>query len=212
MSRLRAKLKSRRGAAAIIALMFFLLCLTVGCVVLTAATASAGRLQDQRRTQQDYFTVSSAARLLRDQLHGATFVATVTTEGDGTPTKTFHVTSKVLESVLKEDATAASGLGTKISHDRKVTIEAGEGWEPVKGTMTMAKASEAAPYQLTITLWLEKESEKTNKMTLTVPAFVTNDTQEEKSETEAGGETVTTIETTQVTWGMGTITKGARNG
>ena len=65
MNCLRAKLKSERGASILLAMVFFLLCLTVGGVVLTAATASAGRIASQRQTQQDYLTASSAAEALR---------------------------------------------------------------------------------------------------------------------------------------------------
>jgi len=73
MNRARAKLHSSSGASMVMALLFLLLCLMVGAVILTAASANAGRVSRQRSQQQDYFTVSSAAKLLRDELEGLTF-------------------------------------------------------------------------------------------------------------------------------------------
>lgn len=75
MNRLRQKLNSRSGASIVIALIFFLVCLTVGAVVLTAATANAGRVTRIQKEQQAYFAVRSAAELLRDEIEGETFTA-----------------------------------------------------------------------------------------------------------------------------------------
>ena len=51
MERVREKLHSRTGASLLIALLFFLVAMTVGAVVLTAASANAGRIQKSRREQ-----------------------------------------------------------------------------------------------------------------------------------------------------------------
>lgn len=75
MIKLRQKLKSESGASIVIALVFFLLCLTVGAVVLTAASANAGRVKRIEGEQQAYFAVRSAAELLRDEIEGSSFEA-----------------------------------------------------------------------------------------------------------------------------------------
>ena len=62
------KLKSNNGASISISLLLFLVCAVIGAVVLTAATASAGRLSDLAEMDQRYYSVSSAAELLKNQL------------------------------------------------------------------------------------------------------------------------------------------------
>ena len=63
---LRKKLKSQRGASIIMALFLFLICAVVGSLVLTAATAAAGRKALAEQTDQRYYSVDSAAGLICD--------------------------------------------------------------------------------------------------------------------------------------------------
>lgn len=70
------KLHSKRGVSAIIALVFLLFCATVGAIVLTAASANAGKSTRVQKEQQAYFAVRSAAQLVRDELEGAVFCGT----------------------------------------------------------------------------------------------------------------------------------------
>ncbi len=65
---IRKKLRGKSGASIFMGLMFLLVCMTVGSVALTASTAAAGKLAQQRQNEQDYLTVASAARLLRDRI------------------------------------------------------------------------------------------------------------------------------------------------
>ena len=67
-SALRQKLHSQRGASLVITLLFFLLCLMVAAVTLTAASASVGRTVKQRKEQQAYLSVSSAGELLQREI------------------------------------------------------------------------------------------------------------------------------------------------
>ncbi len=66
--RILKKLNSRRGASLTFALLLFLVCAAVGSVVLTAATATAGRASGNYEYDQRYYAVMSAADLLRDTL------------------------------------------------------------------------------------------------------------------------------------------------
>lgn len=68
MQQMHQKLKSNGGAAIIIALLFFLICLTVSVSVLAAAKANASRTMTQWDREQTYLTVRSAAMLMRDTL------------------------------------------------------------------------------------------------------------------------------------------------
>jgi len=47
------------------ALLLFLVCAVIGAVVLTAATASAGRFSDLAESDRRYYSVTSAVKLLR---------------------------------------------------------------------------------------------------------------------------------------------------
>ena len=75
MDRLCRKLKSRRGASILVALLVLFVCLTAGTAALTAAGANAGRYTHMRTDQQRYLAVASAARLVRAELCGQTFTA-----------------------------------------------------------------------------------------------------------------------------------------
>ncbi len=66
------KLRSGRGASLLAALLLFLVCSVIGIVVLTAATAAAGRASKLAENDQRYFSVSSAAELLAQELSGKT--------------------------------------------------------------------------------------------------------------------------------------------
>ncbi len=61
-----------RGASILIALFYFLVCALVGGVVLTAATVTSGQLVALEKSQQAYYSVASAAELLRDSIQGGT--------------------------------------------------------------------------------------------------------------------------------------------
>ena len=67
-----------------VALLLFLVCAAVGAVILAAAAATAGRMSEKTKTDQRYYSVSSAAELLADQLCGKKVkierVRTTTTE------------------------------------------------------------------------------------------------------------------------------------
>lgn len=71
MKEIRKKLRSERGASITYALLLFLVCAVVGAVVLVAATSASGRLSGLAGTDQRYYSVTSAAELIRDLYDGA---------------------------------------------------------------------------------------------------------------------------------------------
>ncbi len=100
MQRIRQKLHSSAGVSMLIALLFFLVCLTVGSLILTAATTSASKTRGRYERQQDYLAVASAARLLQDTFGRHTY----TTGRDLlTATSTDPVTGEIITSYYWED-------------------------------------------------------------------------------------------------------------
>lgn len=82
------KMRSESGATLMTALLFFIMCAVCGSVILAAASAAAGRMSRQQSSDQAYYTVTSAAKLLRDEIDGETVtvrkVVESTTGSDGT--------------------------------------------------------------------------------------------------------------------------------
>ena len=64
------KLKSNSGASLSLALLLFVVCAVVGSVILAAVTAGSGRMSKLAEMDQRYYSVTSAAELLRDTLDG----------------------------------------------------------------------------------------------------------------------------------------------
>ena len=70
MNRVKKKLNSRKGASITYALLIFLVCAVVGSAVLVAGTTAAGRMSEVVKSDQRYYAVTSAARMLIDQIDG----------------------------------------------------------------------------------------------------------------------------------------------
>ena len=68
MKSITKKLSRQNGASILMAMVLFLICGFVAAVTLGAATTNAQKYTDQRRQQQCYLSVSSAARMLEDIL------------------------------------------------------------------------------------------------------------------------------------------------
>lgn len=69
MKRFYEKLKSRRGASMIFALIVFLMCVLAGTAALTAASANIGRYSRLENEQRQYFSAASALELLQSRLN-----------------------------------------------------------------------------------------------------------------------------------------------
>lgn len=124
----RKKLKSASGASMLLALLFLFFCLTVGAVVLTAASASAGRTARNRQDQQNYLAVESAAMLLREDMEGTSFIASyeevvkVTTtvhvkQEEGQEPKTWTTTSTDISYTHSPTKPGPGELLEKVSND-----------------------------------------------------------------------------------------------
>lgn len=70
LKKLQEKLRSQRGATLSMAMLLFLICAVVGGVILAAATAAAGRLNQIAETDRRYYNVTSAVQVLSEQIAG----------------------------------------------------------------------------------------------------------------------------------------------
>lgn len=70
INRFMRKLHSESGASLAVALLFFIVCAIVGSIVLTAATASMGRISAMGKDQENKYAVQSAANVLVNELQG----------------------------------------------------------------------------------------------------------------------------------------------
>lgn len=66
------KLKSEKGASLSMSLLLFLICAIVSSVVLVAGTAASGRMSGMADSDQRYYSVTSAAGLLKDLMNNKT--------------------------------------------------------------------------------------------------------------------------------------------
>lgn len=82
------KLKNERGESILMALLLLLLASVISALILTAATNAAHHLRNDRKAQQNYLTVSSAAELIRDSIlqerYTRVWEKTTTKKEDGT--------------------------------------------------------------------------------------------------------------------------------
>ena len=64
---LSKKLKSNEGASLMVALLFFVVCAAIGSIILTAATATSGRMKGVKTDNQSYYALMSAAKVFEDE-------------------------------------------------------------------------------------------------------------------------------------------------
>lgn len=143
MNAVQRKLHDRSGATLTVALLFFIMCAAAGSVILAAATTSTGRLSQLQASDQNYYAVVSAAKLIRDEIDGQTIsvgqtetkiVTTTRTEKKETDASGAEVT--VVEETTKteysysnlafehpEDITAGAVNTSKTTTETAITSE-----------------------------------------------------------------------------------------
>lgn len=223
MSVIRNRLKKKNGASIFMGLMFLLVCVMVGTVVLTASTAAAGKLAEQRKREQDYLNVTSAAHMLKDRISKLTY--RYERAGSGLPTVTLTASDgkavvlegelKELCNILAEDTDPASDPAVPDTSERNFTISLQEGaappdrtWEIVYGRLSVKKDG-----RIFVNLWLggADEAAGNNPMRLEFcPDGLVKETKVTSTEAADGTITNTTTVTTTCSWPESgcTITKG----
>jgi hypothetical protein len=222
MERVQTKLHSSSGASLVIALLFLLLCLTVGAVILTAAASNAGRMSHARANQQAYLTVSSAAELVREELEGLIFTAVEEeryySESGNTVTDApvFSISDAHALPGLVNQAAQAVYSGSSFSKTLSVTDAASE-FDPVSATFSMdgnydVSVSFSLPassevYPLTLALPGEV-SDVTSSSVSYYDVIVTEDVEGVPTDVTYTYSITTTTRTVTVTWNDGVIAKG----
>ncbi len=135
------KLQSNIGASMTIALLLFLLCVTIGSVILAAATAVSGRISGLAESDRRYYAVVSAAELFRDMLDKKELTVTRTSEqsitctwGEGDTSRqeepgTIQYGFKVGGAALTNLALSDESLLTKATLDSVLGMDRGAGKE-----------------------------------------------------------------------------------
>ena len=118
----RQKLRSQAGLSLFMAVLVFLVCMAVCSVVITAATASAGRLSQLAKMDRRYYSVTSAAELLCSQVEAGPVV--LTQEEGGELTCASDSLMVRLTKQLIEGGSAAEITFTPRDSDNKAQLKA----------------------------------------------------------------------------------------
>lgn len=233
------KLKNERGESILMALLLLLLASVISALILTAATNAAHHLRNDRKAQQNYLTVSSAAELIRDSILQESYtrvwerVTTYTKDDAGIyvpkEEKTTLVPGQftgIMKAWLavgiadneKEGAQYASVTGYQDTIKVDVPIKGEDKLQTVQAEFTMDKDTANITVKLSLLPPDGQESAGTEgsaaedcRMTLTMKGAVSK-----KDESPAGGsiseENGTKIEkyTTTINWSGAKITKGIK--
>lgn len=106
---IKYKLSSQKGASITYALLLFLVCAVISSVVLTAGTAASGRMSQIAEMDQKYYSVTSAAELIKELVNSKRIVA-----------------ERTLVKTVTKDQTGTEQSGTEQTISDKITIsEAG---------------------------------------------------------------------------------------
>lgn len=157
MNAVQRKLHDRSGATLTVALLFFIMCAAAGSVILAAATTSTGRLAELQASDQNYYAVVSAAKLLRDEIDGQTIgvkqtetkTTTVTTKTDngGTPGDPSDDTIVEETTVTYAYSNPTFVYGTKDAHTNKLEFVDATGNVYLLDALTCTSKNEAGAAQ-----------------------------------------------------------------
>lgn len=231
MKRFQKKLKNSSGASMVLALIFLLISLVLGAIILSAASANHGRFTHLRTQQQDYLTISSAAKLIRSELQGLTFIGAkqfVTDSGTDTTTSEYLpptisssnalplLVREMVQQMLESQETSGH-LGT-ITESLTITLP---DFDDVTALLSIDK-----DYNITVSFSLVEQRSSNFPLTLSLPAnsersIATTVTSYERTHTrtkDVNGTTTevtytvtyyitTTTHTLNVSWDDATITK-----
>ena len=105
MNAMKNKIQSQRGASITFALLLFLVCAVISGVVIVAATATSGRLNEIAESDQRYYAVTSATELLKNSLGF---------NSDDTPGKIVTVKTVETEEVTKKYVDGVETKGSPV--------------------------------------------------------------------------------------------------
>lgn len=203
MKRVTEKLKSRAGASLLFAILAFLLCVLAGTAALTAAAANSGRYTHLEAEQQAYLAVSSAVKLMRNQLAKNNFTATketTTTDPGGAGGTTtipgeYSISEKnfTFSDSWFTDCFEKAANGEPISGGNKEFTIKLDGVPDVTAAVTVS-----ANFQVSVELYVGTDKNYLTNLTL-VPTRENLPTETVRAES-GGTVTTTTTQKFTVTW------------
>lgn len=227
------KLKNERGESILMALLLLLLASVISALILTAATNAAHHLRNDRKAQQNYLTVSSAAELIRDSILQESYtrvwekVTTYTKDDAGiyvpkeekitlAPGKFTGIMKAWLAAGIEDNeykgAQYASVTGCQDTIKVDVPIKGEDGLQTVQAEFTMDKDTANITVKLSL---LPPDGQKSTgtkssaaedcRMTLKITGNV-------EMKENHGGDDTRTIDTytTTINWSGAKITKGIK--
>ena len=219
LRKLKQKLKSQTGASITFALLLFLVCAVVGSVVLTAGTAAAGRMSELAKMDQRYYSVTSAAQLLRDTMDGKQVTVTqktVTENGTIITSPSPEVDPEVESPILK-----ASALHLIKENAEDITMAWNlTGSSEIQNAALNVKIKETLSSDGTMTMLISNVADNSSGGTsgssyiytlqMVFTADKTESVDKRMKEQYSDGkkiETVTETKTTNITWRLNSIGK-----
>lgn len=196
---LRKKCASTSGASLLLALLFLLLCGLTGSVVLTAASVSSGRLSNLKKNEQSYYTVSSAAKLLKKEITGEKYSRyQVFSEANQLLSEGYNtMPEKSMKEFIKKAADQIYETGS--SYQDTWTIQTSD----MAISKVTAQFSMDIQYNITIIL-----SSGDTVCTLRIPAVLSENTEETRDDAQVLiGKKKGIRKTTTLTWTGGEIEK-----
>ncbi len=218
MNSIKRKLTSQSGASITYALLLFLVCAVVSSIILAAATAASGRISQSVESDQRYYSVTSAAELLKEMINGkSVIILEQTTSVNGGDATTVYGYPKIDDytyadnnylTLLQEAAAYYKGLKTATDTSGKVvrdiTLEVGgkeslktkihELLDPATGRITLTVTNDDGGEPYTLTLIFDPEVKEKH------------DSKTKKSRSDTGVvRTKTTTTTTTMTWTMASM-------
>ncbi|WP_419023412.1 hypothetical protein [Emergencia sp.] len=197
---LRNRIRSNSGATILLALLFFLLCAMAGSIILSAGSAAAGRISGLKESEQAFYSVTSAAQVMRDEIEGQEFQAY--TEDGGKPIYTVEPDSKIAKILMSAVKAVYEDNQSKV--EETFTIRPQDSQKNVLGTVT-ANLIMTDDYKIEITFNIESSEKYVCR--LTAKAIVNRTTTRYEEEKE-GQLVEIERQDLQVYWNECTIDKG----
>ena len=192
----RKKCKSTSGGSILIALLFLLMCALAGSVVLTAASTSSGRLVHLKKDEQSYYSVLSAAKLLKKEIEGEKYsrYQVVSQDNELVADGYNEMPKKGMKEFLKKAADQV--FESQFFYSDRWTIKASEtAMEEVTAQFSMD-----TQYNITITF-----SQGNRECTLRIPAVLSENKEEAIDNESLLGPEIR--KTTTLIWTEGEIQK-----
>lgn len=205
---MREKCKSTSGATLVLALLFFLMCAMAGSVVLAAGTAASGRVAGLKQAEQQYYTVTSAAKTVESLIDGQVWAGYVADDGSetGTSVTSLNLVKGELSTFLDRKTQEMAKENYLKSKDASYTVKKEtEDWTLEISGFDNVKASVTMDENYNIKIYFTQVDKKYS-CTLIVPAAIDKNI-EEQNVIDADGNSVTQY-FTHLIWTDAAIEKG----